>query len=635
MKVRRFLAGTGVAVLTLVVGAAPAFADRLAIREVDTTQFPKVRISTMVSGQTPTPGSFNVRENGTLQHRLDVKPISETGKPLGIVLAIDTSAAMKARNRLELTKAAAKQFIADRPAGSKVAVVAFSDRATLLADFTDDVAALDGAIDRLEARGNTFLWDGIRRAAAVFADNTLLQPNLVVVSHGADQGSTATADAARAGVLDAKAPMFVVGLTGETFAEGQLRSIVDDTDGEMFTTPEADGLNTQFALLRRSLHDNQYEISYTSAATTPTVDLEVSTGELRSEARAVSIGTLSHGHQAQPEVVKPRTVGPLSGPFGRLVASLFVLGVVGLVAFLFWPSLTGSGSGLASALRPYAEQLPAGEDDEAGGYAETAFVQRAVGITAKLADDRGLLVRLEAKLEQADVPLRAAEALFFHLAGTAIAAVLALVVWGFFGGIAVLAIVALAPLGVLNFLSARRKRKFTSQLPDTLQLLAGSLRAGYSLMQGVEAVAQEVADPMGHELNRVMAEARLGRPLEDALQDCADRMGSPDFDWAVMAIRIQREVGGNLAELLSTVGETMIHRERLRREIKALTAEGRMSAMVLGFLPAGLGLIMYVLNPEYIRVLFTDGMGQMMTIGAAVLAGFGFWWMKKTIEIEV
>ena len=96
------------------------------------------------------------------------------------------------------------------------------------------------------------------------------------------------------------------------------------------------------------------------------------------------------------------------------------------------------------------------------------------------------------------------------------------------------------------------------QLPDTLQLLSGTLRAGYSLMQGVEAVSQEVADPMGIELRRVVTEARLGRPLEDALEGTAERMGSPDFGWAVMAIRIQREVGGNLSELLLTVAETMV-----------------------------------------------------------------------------
>ena len=104
-------------------------------------------------------------------------------------------------------------------------------------------------------------------------------------------------------------------------------------------------------------------------------------------------------------------------------------------------------------------------------------------------------------------------------------------------------------------------------------------------MQGVEAVSQEVEDPMGSELRRVVTESRLGRPLEESLDGVAERMDSPDFAWAVMAIRIQREVGGNLSELLLTVADTMTQRERLRRDVAALTAEGRMSAIVLGLLP--------------------------------------------------
>ena len=145
----------------------------------------------------------------------------------------------------------------------------------------------------------------------------------------------------------------------------------------------------------------------------------------------------------------------------------------------------------------------------------------------------------------------------------------------------------LFPPAFLNFLASRRKKKFTAQLPDTLQLLSGTLRAGYSMMQGVEAVSQEIDDPMGRELRRVVTEARLGRPLEESLDSSAERMASADFAWAVMAIRIQREVGGNLSELLMTVADTMTQRERLRRDISALTAEGRISAIVLAILPVG------------------------------------------------
>src|SRR5207248_1577125 len=159
-------------------------------------------------------------------------------------------------------------------------------------------------------------------------------------------------------------------------------------------------------------------------------------------------------------------------------------------------------------------------------------------------------------------------------------------------------------------------------------------RAGYSLLQGVEAVAQEIDEPMGGELRRVLAEARLGRLLEDSLEDMAERLNSRDFAWAVMAIRIQREVGGNLAELLSTVGETMIARERLRREVRSLTAEGRISAIILGILPIALGGVMYAVNPEYIQVLFKHTSGHIMLAGAGLLALVGFYWMKKTIETE-
>jgi tight adherence protein B len=193
---------------------------------------------------------------------------------------------------------------------------------------------------------------------------------------------------------------------------------------------------------------------------------------------------------------------------------------------------------------------------------------------------------------------------------------------------------ALPPL-VLKFLGKRRKRVFQGQLADTLQLLAGSLKAGYSLMQGVAAVSEEIEGPMGKELRRVVIESRLGRPLEDSLNEAAARMESADFAWVVMAINIQREVGGNLAELLMSVADTMIQRERLRRDVKALTAEGRVSAVVIGILPIALGFAMFSINPTYVKVLFTDRLGRMLAVGSVLLAAVGFWWMKKTIEVEI
>ncbi len=140
---------------------------------------------------------------------------------------------------------------------------------------------------------------------------------------------------------------------------------------------------------------------------------------------------------------------------------------------------------------------------------------------------------------------------------------------------------------------------------------------------------------MARELRRVIAEARLGRPLEEALQDVAIRMQSLDFDWAVMAIRIQREVGGNLAELLSTVADTMVQRGRLRGEVKTLTAEGRLSAIIMGLLPLGLGGFIFMARRNTSTTLFTVRSGWAMVIGSALAGLAGFAWLQKIIKIEV
>jgi tight adherence protein B len=168
-----------------------------------------------------------------------------------------------------------------------------------------------------------------------------------------------------------------------------------------------------------------------------------------------------------------------------------------------------------------------------------------------------------------------------------------------------------------------------------LQLLAGTLRAGYSLPQGLEAVSHEIAEPMGYELTRAMTEARLGREIEEALEGVATRLDSPDFAWAVMAISIQREVGGNLNELLMTVSDTMIARERLAGEVRALTAEGKLSAAILGGLPPGLGFVMWLMNPTYIESLFTSSLGKGFIVAGVISGGIGLAWMRKIITINV
>jgi tight adherence protein B len=245
------------------------------------------------------------------------------------------------------------------------------------------------------------------------------------------------------------------------------------------------------------------------------------------------------------------------------------------------------------------------------------------------------LAKVESKLEQASLSISAGELIFFVLGLTGLASFGGLLIGGPIIAMVLGLIALLIPIAVVNFKASKRLKKFETQLPDTLQLLASSLRAGYSVLQALDAVSKECPEPMSDELKRVLSEAQLGRDINLAMLDIAERMGSRDFEWAALAINIQREVGGNLAELLETVAETMVERERLRREVSALTAEGRVSAGVLAILPPILGVVLYVVNPDYTNQLFQDPLGRVFLGLGVVMLVIGFIWMKKTVSIKV
>jgi tight adherence protein B len=181
----------------------------------------------------------------------------------------------------------------------------------------------------------------------------------------------------------------------------------------------------------------------------------------------------------------------------------------------------------------------------------------------------------------------------------------------------------------------RRLRAFEEHLPSALQLVASGLRSGFSLAQALDSVVREGVDPIATELNRALGEARLGMSLEDALDGISDRMESTDFNWVVMAIRIQREVGGNLAEILLNTSAVMRERGRLRRQVKALSAEGRLSAYVLLALPLLMGAYMFAVRRAYVRTLYTTGFGIAMLVFAVFLLVMGTLWMRKVVTVDV
>jgi tight adherence protein B len=165
--------------------------------------------------------------------------------------------------------------------------------------------------------------------------------------------------------------------------------------------------------------------------------------------------------------------------------------------------------------------------------------------------------------------------------------------------------------------------------------MAGGLQAGLSLPQAVDTVVREGHEPMAGELRRALVEQRLGVDITDSLAMVGERMDSEDFGWVVMAIRIQREVGGNLAEILHTVSDTLREREYLRRQIRALSAEGRLSGYILTALPILVFAFMVKSNREYVEVLWTTGLGYVMLAAAIALLSIGAWAMAKLATVEV
>ena len=187
----------------------------------------------------------------------------------------------------------------------------------------------------------------------------------------------------------------------------------------------------------------------------------------------------------------------------------------------------------------------------------------------------------------------------------------------------------------LAFKSNRRVENFESQLPDVLTLLASRLATVFSLAQGIDAVVRDAPEPSSKEFSRALAETRIGATLEDTLDHLAQRMGSVNLRWTTMAIRIQREVGGNLAETLRTTATTLREREALKRLVKGLSAEGLLSSYILMALPVGLFLYMLVGNRSYIELLWSGPIGLTMLGAGSLSMVAGWFWMKKVCKVEV
>jgi Flp pilus assembly protein TadB len=337
----------------------------------------------------------------------------------------------------------------------------------------------------------------------------------------------------------------------------------------------------------------------------------------------------------------PKAPEAPSGASPRLAWSL----VAGLAAFftavllialtaLGWVARIGRDRELAGRIGRYGPRhKPVAEEEatDAGRVGRTAQ-HVAKRLMPPVAEER-----LAERLDLAGIARKPAEwALLGGCLGIVIAAVLSLVTSYVLLGVLVGALLGWLTMRMtLSMRIVRRRVAFGEQLPDMLQLVASALQSGFSLAQALDAVVREDAQPIAGEFSRALAEARLGGNLQDGLEAVATRMNSDDLHWTVMAIRIQEGVGGNLAEVLLTIAATIRERGYLRRQVRALSAEGRLSAYVLIALPLVVSAWLFIGSHGYMRPLYTTHLGELLLLIAAVLVVVGTLWMRKIIRIEI
>jgi tight adherence protein B len=602
------------------------------------------------SGQRLDQGAFAAKINGKPVVVTRASPLQEQQGSLGkvaVMLAVDTSGSMLVNQNILRAQAAADTFAQKMKQGTRLGLIAFSTRPQVVQSLTTDRELVRTAIGSLNASGDTALYDAVVLASGLL-DKEEGQHNLVLLSDGRDEGSRATREEAIAAAGKAGVTVYTVGLNVPGRAQDQqaLKRLAERTGGSAVEVNDADDLVNQFSLIAQTLA-SQYVVEMRLP---PGLGNEVS---FRLEVTANGeVGVYEKpdfalAGQASPTTLPvPADLPPVPGlsrlesPQGRYVIAFAGFAAVLLACLL----LFGPGSRSARPYRALRQRLspysltPAIADNQPRltAFGSSEWAGRATAMAETLVRRGNLEETFLDRLEAAGLNMRVAEFVLISLGSAFIPPLLVLVITrNLLVTVVVVLLGTVGPFLYLSVMASRRQAKFDEQLPSTLQLLSGALQAGHSLQQAVDTVVHEAGDPIAGEFQRVLTEARLGRPLEEAFEAMAKRTNSLDFKWTVMAIRLQRQVGGNLAEVLSTVSQTIRDRYALKRQVKALSAEGRLSSLILSVLPILMFLALLIFNPLFLRPLFTTGIGLMLMAGAAVLMIFGVFWLKKITEIKV
>ncbi|NYG56291.1 type II secretion system F family protein [Nocardioides perillae] len=551
------------------------------------------------------------------------------------VLAVDTSLSMRGA-RFAAAKAAATTYLDAAPADVAVGIVTFdSDVEEALAPTTDRDAAR-AVVAGLSLSRETLLHDGVVQAVASLGDEGAR--SVLVLSDGADTSDTPVADVTAA-ISEADVRVDVVALDESADEAGSLTAVVEAGGGQLV---QADPAALRAALVdqaealgRQVLVTAAVPASVTAAEASIVVDLPTAAGRsLTAEAYAAIEGAGS------PAVAIAREAAGLTVPRPLMYVGVVALGLgLGLLLVLLVPRRATVTDAAEERLSRWSAGARSGPAEEARPRVDTeaALSQAKDAAASVLRRNRGLELRIAKRLEAAGSGIKPAEWLLLQLGVFLLAGLVGLLLGGgsLVVGLVAMLLGALGPWLWLGIKRTKRVNAFNAALPDTLSLMSGSLSAGLSLAQSVDTIVREGTEPVASEFKRVLVETRLGVSLEDALEGVTERFESKDFGWVVMAIRIQRQVGGNLAELLDTVAATMREREYLRRQVRTLSAEGRLSMYVLGGLPPLFVFYLVLTQGDYVAPLFTEPLGWLMLATAGVLLGVGMLWMSRIVKVEV
>ena len=594
------------------------------------------------------PAAVEITANGEPVSDLVVEPVGASSLPVGVVLVIDTSGSMEGAP-IEAAIGAAQSFVDQARAEDRIAIVTFSDGVQVVSGFTNNKEALNATLSAIVAAGETSFNDAVVQGIALFEQPNArdLLPNMIVLTDGEDTASLGTLEDAVTAVSESDVRTFGVALESPDFNPEPVQQVAEAGGGLFLSTPEPEALEDLYGEIGREIN-NTLVARFVSPVSTPgEVDFEVSyQGLTASQTFVVSgyaVTTTTVAGETTTTTLLPLTTMVVESGAALSIDTLMLMGAagLGLTLFLFLIILFGREDDddpgrFAKRLQAYGRRGTKPDEEEGGSFlSKIPLLNRFTQAAEEEVKRRGLLSGVNSALEQANIPMTPGEAVLGMIGLSAVGGILVAIFNGFVTGVIAFGVFLLLAVFLINWAGGREKRKFENQLPDTLTLMSTSLRAGYSLLQATEAVSSEAPNPTAREFQRAIAEARLGRTVTQSLEGVVDRTKSGDFEWAVMAIEIQREVGGNLAEVLQTVADTMRARNRLKGEIRALTAEGRISAIVLGALPFLLFVFLWFSNRDYLNPLITNTFGQMALGVGIMLILAGLFWLKKIVDIEI